>query len=144
MTCAFDEAIPVSYTLLDKDGQKVAEGKTSSDSIKIHLDNPVLWNAEQPYLYTLLLITPDETISNRVGIREIAVKYGVVCLNGKRIAFRGVNRHDSDPVDGYAVSFESVLKDLRLMKQHNINAIRTSHYPNARISPNYATDMDFM
>lgn len=129
--CFFDEAIPVSYTLLDKDGQKVAEGKTSSDSIKIHLDNPVLWNAEQPYLYTLLLITPDETISNRVGIREIAVKDGVVCLNGKRIAFRGVNRHDSDPVDGYAVSFESVLKDLRLMKQHNINAIRTSHYPNA-------------
>ena len=84
-----------------------------------------MWNAEQPYLYTLLLKTENEIISSKVRLREIAVIDSTVCLNGKRILFRGVNRHDSDPFVGAAVSFEAVLHDLELMKQHNINAIQS-------------------
>ena len=127
----FDREIPVEYSLLDMDGREITSGDAPGGQIQIRLDNPILWNAEQPYLYSLLLKTGDEVICEKVGIREIAVINGVVCLNGRRIVFRGVNRHDSDPFVGYAVTFEHILKDLTLMKQHNINAIRTSHYPNA-------------
>ncbi len=95
------------------------------------VENPMLWNAEEPYLYTLELISPDEAIAQDVGIREIAVVDGVVKLNGRMIKMRGVNRHDSDPVTGFTISREQLLNDLTLMKQFNINAIRTSHYPNA-------------
>ena len=127
----------MEYSLLDMDGREITSGDAPGGQIQIRLDNPILWNAEQPYLYSLLLKTGDEVICEKVGIREIAVINGVVCLNGRRIVFRGVNRHDSDPFVGYAVKFEHILKDLTLMKQHNINAIRTSHYPNAP----YFTDL---
>jgi beta-galactosidase len=127
----YDKNIPVEYSLLDDNGQEIASGTALDKQIRIQLETPKLWNAEQPYLYTLLLKTEDEIICEKVGIREISVINSVVCLNGKRIVFRGVNRHDSDPFVGYAVTYENVLKDLMLMKQHNINAIRTSHYPNS-------------
>lgn len=133
--CYYDKAIPVEYTLQDAEGRLVAAGTGTGDALDIQLDNPVLWNAEQPYLYTLLLKTENEIISNKVGLREITVIDSMVCLNGKRVLFRGVNRHDSNPFVGAAVSFEAVLHDLELMKQHNINAIRTSHYPNAPYFP---------
>ncbi|MCL2405362.1 MAG: DUF4981 domain-containing protein [Defluviitaleaceae bacterium] len=93
--------------------------------------NPVLWNTESPVQYTLLFSTSDEFISQPVGIRKIEVINGVVMVNNMSIKFRGVNRHDSDPVTGYTISREQALRDLELMKLHNINAIRTSHYPNA-------------
>ena len=66
-----------------------------------------------------------------MGLRKIEIRDGIVLLNGTPIKFRGVNRHDSDPVTGYTISREQALTDLALMKRHNINAIRTSHYPNA-------------
>lgn len=126
-----DKRIPVEYTLADAEGATVSSGVCEGDSFDIRVEKPVLWNAENPYLYTLRLKTDDEMIINKVGLREIAVINREVRLNGRRIVFRGVNRHDSDPVDGPAVSYESVLRDLTLMKHHNINAIRTSHYPNS-------------
>ena len=95
------------------------------------VSKPLLWTAETPHLYTLVLVTEHEAIAQKVGIREIKVDKGVVKLNGKKIKFRGVNRHDSDPVTGYTISREQMLRDMRLMKEHNVNAIRTSHYPNA-------------
>jgi len=127
----YDKKIPVEYSLLNPEGNKVSGGNSQDGKILIHLENPALWNAEQPNLYTLLLKTEDEVIREKVGIREIAVVDSVVKLNGKRIVFRGVNRHDSDPYVGFAVTYSHVIRDLELMKQHNINAIRTSHYPNA-------------
>ena len=78
-----------------------------------------------------------------MGIREIAVRDGVVELNGTPITFRGVNRHDSDPVTGSTISREQALKDLQLMKEHNINAIRTSHYPNAPWFPQLCSELGF-
>ncbi|NMN00772.1 beta-galactosidase Bbg1 [Bifidobacterium sp. DSM 109958] len=97
----------------------------------LDVPEPVLWNAERPYLYTLVLETPGEAITQPLGIREIAVRDGVVLLNGSPIKIHGVNRHDSDPVTGPVIGEEQMLADLTLMKQHNVNGIRTSHYPNA-------------
>ncbi len=121
----------VDYRLLDNSGKECAAGRCQDRQFTISLDNPVLWNAEAPYLYTLLLTCGDEVIPQEIGVREVAIIDRVICLNGKPIKFRGVNRHDSSPVDGAAVTPEHMLADLKLMKEHNINAIRTSHYPNA-------------
>lgn len=99
--------------------------------VKLNVENPKLWTAETPYLYTLQIKCGNEYIVQKIGIREISIRNGVVILNGKPFKIRGVNRHDSDPVTGYTISKAQAMKDLTLMKQHNINAIRTSHYPNA-------------
>lgn len=93
--------------------------------------DPSLWNPEEPNLYTLTMETQGEIIREKVGIREIAVKNNTVYLNGNAIKFKGVNRHDFDPVTGFCVSRAQMKLDLILMKEHNFNAIRTSHYPNA-------------
>lgn len=114
-------------------GKEIAKGKASGGNIAIKVENPLLWNAEEPNLYTLSLKTADEIIAVKVGIREIKIVDRVVYVNGEKIKFRGVNRHDSNSVTGPAVTVDDMLLDLKLMKQHNINAIRTSHYPNAPV-----------
>lgn len=98
---------------------------------RLEIKNPVLWNPEEPYLYTLLIQSETEMIVDRIGVREIEIKENVVYVNDKPVKFKGVNRHDSDPKTGIAINLEQIMKDLTLMKQHNFNAIRTSHYPNA-------------
>ena len=103
------------------------------EPLQIPVKNPLLWSAETPVLYRLTLETQNEIIEEEVGFREVCSQNGVFKINGKPIKFRGVNRHDSYPDTGYAASREQLEKDLKLMKQHNINAIRTSHYPNAPI-----------
>lgn len=110
-----------------------AEIKTtaSSSSITLSIDSPVLWNAERPFLYTVIIRCAGEVITDRIGIREITIENKIVYINGMPIKFHGVNRHDSDPVTGFTISREQIIKDMSLMKQHNVNAIRTSHYPNA-------------
>ena len=123
------------YYLYDAGGDRIADGRAYGDSFEIALDDITLWNAENPYLYTLVLRYNGESICEFVGFRDIRVENGVVKLNGTPIKFRGVNRHDSDPVLGPAVGEEEMLKDLVLMKHHNINAIRTSHYPNSPLFP---------
>lgn len=125
------EPIPVSVRLLDAAGNTVAETSAEGNSFSVTVSNAALWNAEQPNLYTLIMTTADEVIRDRVGFRQIEVRNSVVYLNGEKIRFRGVNRHDYDPKVGTAVTKEMVIRDLRLMKQHNFNALRTSHYPNA-------------
>lgn len=125
------QALPVAYKMLDADGQLVAEGTSEDDKINFSLSDIKLWTAESPYLYTLLLSTEDEAIRERVGLREIKIVDSIVYLNGSKLRFRGVNRHDSDPFVGSAVTLQHIRKDMALMKQHNFNAIRTSHYPNA-------------
>ncbi len=122
---------PVEYQLYDAGNTVIASGSTDSGKLAVKIAKPVLWNAENPYLYSLVLTACGETIVEKVGFREIFVRNGVIHLNGTAIKIKGVNRHDSDPYSGYAVTLTDMIKDLELMKQHNINAIRTSHYPNA-------------
>ena len=124
-------ACSVTGTLYAPGGEKVGEASSTGEPLVFQLENPLLWNAEQPNQYDLVLSTGDEVIPQKVGLRKIWVDDGVVYLNGVAIKFRGVNRHDSDPVTGFTISREQALKDLCLMKRHNVNAIRTSHYPNA-------------
>lgn len=122
----------VKYALLDRD-KTIAAGTSDDGSIVITVDHPALWNAENPCLYTLKLTSCGETITEKVGFRDIKTVNGVVLVNGMNIKMKGVNRHDSDPYTGYTISVEQMKRDLSLMKQNNINAIRTSHYPNAPI-----------
>ena len=97
----------------------------------LEVEKPIFWNPEAPYLYTLEFHTPGEVITDRVGLRAISIINNVVLLNGQPIKFRGINRHDSDPVVGPAVDLDHIQNDMAMFKQFNFNAIRTSHYPNA-------------
>ena len=105
--------------------------------IKLTVDDIKLWSAEKPNLYTVRITQFDENgnqemaFSTKHGFRDIEIKNSLVYINGERVFFKGVNRHDTDPIRGRAVTTESMLKDVLLMKQNNINTIRTSHYPNA-------------
>lgn len=123
--------VPTSATLLDPQGKEIGKADAQAGRIAFVVDRPALWNAESPALYSLLLEAGGEHIVQRVGIREVGVSDGVVMLNGQPIKFRGVNRHDSDPVTGYTISRAQMIRDMTVMKQFNINAIRTSHCPNA-------------
>ena len=105
------------------------EGADGLVKASFRIRDPHLWNAEDPYLYTLVMETEEEVIVKRIGLRKIEVRDAVVYLNGRRIKFKGVNHHDSSPVNGYAMTLQEILQDLSLMKLHNINAVRTSHYP---------------
>lgn len=102
-----------------------------TDSLTVCLENPVLWNAEKPYLYTLLLLSEGEVIPVRIGLRLIELsEAGALCINKQTVKIKGVNRHDTDADRGHYRPYEAMRSELLLMKQHNINAIRTSHYPN--------------
>lgn len=127
----FDHEIPVWVSLLDEEGNTVAEQVVEGTNTVMKLEHIRCWNAEQPYLYTLILKTDGETILDWVGFREIHVENSVLLVNGVPVKFHGVNRHDSDPETGFVISDQQMMTDLRLMKEHHINAIRTSHYPNA-------------
>lgn len=119
-------------TLYDLDGT-VLVSKELEDNVewKEKIANPKLWSAENPVLYRLVIESNGEKIGEYVGFREIHVKDEVVVFNGKPIKFLGVNRHDSYVDTGYYASYEQMFTDLKMMKRHNINAVRTSHYPNA-------------
>ena len=127
---------------LSKDGETVIEDKKVLDGEEIYawkVENPVLWSAEDPQLYDLTLEVYNEAgelqevIPQRVGFRRFEMKNGIMTLNGKRIVFKGVNRHEFSSVSGRHVSEEELRKDLKTMKQNNINAIRTCHYPDASL-----------
>lgn len=128
----FAESVETKVTIEDKYGAVVARGETAENGVlELTVLNPVLWNAENPYLYQVILTMPDEVIVDQIGFRTIEIKDKVVYFNGEKIKFRGVNRHDSDPETGFVINVQQIKKDLMLMKQHNFNAIRSSHYPNA-------------
>ena len=124
--------------VFDAENKQVAEGGFEKCEVNngynymaiMEIDNPKLWNPEQPYLYKMEFDAAQEVIVDRVGVREIHIENRIVYVNGKPIKFRGVNRHDSDPVTGFVIELEQMQKDLSLIKQHNFNAIRSSHYPN--------------
>jgi beta-galactosidase len=112
-------------------------GAESSVEFSVAVRNPHKWSAETPYLYTLLLTLKDasgrvlEVIPCNVGFREVTIRDGRLLLNGRAILLKGVNRHEHSPEQGHYVPPELMRRDIFLMKRHNINAVRTSHYPNA-------------
>lgn len=143
------ETVTVEAMLYDADGLAVldepltmaaglagqAEVRVSGETV---VRQPLLWSAEQPNLYRLALTlkradgTPLETVGCRVGFRRFEIEDGVMKLNGKRIVFKGVNRHEFQCDRGRAIDRETMVTDIKLMKSHNINAVRTSHYPNRK------------
>lgn len=124
----------VAYELLSPEGDAVATGACCVDGTQTvtiaTLTNPKLWSDECPNLYTLILAVGSEVICQKVGIRNIVVKDGVALINGKPVKMRGVNRHDSHPILGHATPLAHMREDLMILKRHNVNSIRTSHYPN--------------
>ena len=100
-------------------------------NISIPVEEPALWSAETPDLYTLIMDAGSEVISEKIGFRKVEVRDLVLTLNGSPITFRGVNRHESDPVTGAVCSIDQAYKDLCMIKAHNFNAVRASHYPNS-------------
>lgn len=135
-----DDVVADGTTHTTDTAAPVADGTTpASDAnaqIRAHVENPTGWTPENPHLYQLLLTLRDangeviEVVPHRVGLREITIEEGLLRWNGHYVMMHGVNRHDVDDRRGRAVGMERVRRDLVLMKQHNINAVRTAHYPN--------------
>ncbi|MCD8317333.1 MAG: DUF4981 domain-containing protein [Paraprevotella sp.] len=129
----------VQFSLKDGNGTEVAVQNATVDKngkveVSFDVKNPLKWTAETPNLYTLYTTLMDgnkvaEVIPQHVGFRKVEIKNAQVLVNGRPILFKGVNRHEMDPVTGYVVTPERMLEDIRLMKQLNINAVRTCHYP---------------
>lgn len=131
----------IDLKLFDSEFKEIKENKKKHIEknhyrVRFTVENPNLWNSEIPYLYNLIIITTDFLLNEKaftpihVGFRNIEIKNGLMYLNNSYFQMHGVNRHDFDPKKGRAVSIDRVKADLVLMKQNNINAIRTSHYPN--------------
>ena len=133
-TFAGDHAVPVTITLLHTDGagKELVDGKAvtvNETEVSLSVREPMLWNAEDPFLYTLIMETSNEVINERVGFRSVCVRNNQVLLNGSPIKFNGVNRHESDPVNGAVMDYRQTLSDLMQIKENNFNAVRASHYP---------------
>lgn len=138
--------VSVHYRLEDDTKRVLAHGTKSLGKMEpqtetefefsAHIVNPMKWSAETPNLYTLLVTLTDakgrvlEATARRIGFREVAILNGQLTINGQPIYIKGTNRHEFDPDNGQVVNRELMVKDIVLMKQHNINAVRTSHYPN--------------
>lgn len=136
----FDGAAKV--TLLD--GQQVLDSCEAEGKAVFTVENPRLWNAEEPYLYTVKLERLGEVITQKVGFRTIAVSgQGELLINGVSVKLRGVNRHDTHPTNGWTMTDAELLEELHLMKKLNINCIRTSHYPPTSKYLEYCDEMGF-
>ena len=136
---------PVTATLYDADFRSIgrfmpgralprpygASANLQSSIFNLSIANPRLWSAESPYLYTLVLQAGDDIRSCKVGFMKTEIMPdGSIHVNGKQVKFKGVNRHDASPENGRSVTREEMLRDVMLMKQNNIDTVRTSHYPN--------------
>ena len=123
----------VTLRLKDAQGKEVASATTRGETATLSVENPHKWTAETPYLYTLYAqigeLAPAEVIPVKVGFRKIELKDAQILVNGQPVLFKGANRHEMDPDGGYAVSRQRMLQDVLTMKQLNINAVRTCHYP---------------
>ena len=122
----------VNLTLKDASGKEVASTQAIKGNATIEVENPHKWTSETPYLYTLYasLEGSNEVIPVKVGFRKVEMKNAQLLVNGKPILIKGANRHELDPDGGYVISPERMIQDIQIMKQFNLNAVRTSHYPN--------------
>ncbi len=138
------DEVKIRYTLFDKNKKEMVNGQTNllrvdnqlKTTLKRKVVSPNKWSDEKPYLYTLVLeLLNDkdevvEVVSQRVGFRELEIKNGIAMLNGMPVYFRGTNRHEHNPNNGRTLTKELMIEDIKLLKQFNFNAVRTSHYPN--------------
>ena len=138
-----DTDVPCELNLYDAEGMLLHNSVTDKNTV-ITLSKPVLWNAENPYLYSLTIKTDKEIIGEKIGIRDIRIENGKLLVNGVAIKLKGVNRHDSYCDTGYYASREQMLRDLQLMKSLNVNAVRTSHYPIRRCSTSYVMNWGYI
>lgn len=120
----------IGIKLVSPDGTDVGSWTFKESRFSVHIENPVLWNDENPALYKLFVAVGDEVILFRLAVRRFEIKDSVILLNGRKTKARGINRHDSHPELGHAVPFEHMKNDLYILKRANCNTIRTSHYPN--------------
>lgn len=143
-----EKAFTLQASLLDGEGRTgsvalltrgtVPSGEAETATLEALIQDPAKWSDEKPNLYTLLLTLKDDeervlgVLPVRVGFREVEVRDGHLLVNGRSILIRGVNRHEHDPETGHVISWESMIEDIRIMKQNNFNLVRTSHYPNVR------------
>jgi beta-galactosidase len=126
-----------NFKLIDEDGIEAGTANvqgSGAHNVSIKINNPKKWTAETPHLYTLITTLKDkektlEVIPVKVGFRKIEIKNAQLLVNGQPVLIKGVNRHEMDPDDGYYLSPERMLQDITIMKEHNINAVRTCHYP---------------
>ena len=121
----------VNLTLKDASGKEVATTQATKGAATLEVENPHKWTAETPYLYTLYvsLEGSNEVIPVKVGFRKVELKNAQVLVNGQPILIKGANRHELDPDGGYVISKERMIQDIQVMKQFNLNAVRTCHYP---------------
>lgn len=133
----------IKSTLFDANGKAVAtptvslavpgDGKDAAAKVEVAVKEPRLWSAEEPYLYTLVLELTSKAGTDirtcKVGFRQVEIKGGTILFNGKPIKFKGVNRHETDPAEGRSVTRAMMLQEMLLLKQNNINTVRTAHYP---------------
>ena len=122
----------VAITLCDKDGKQIAQATGAQGVIKVPKVNA--WTAETPYLYKAYITLKNkqgaaEVIPQKVGFRNVEIKNAQLLVNGQPVLVKGADRHEMDPDGGYVVSLERMIQDIKIMKQLNINAVRTSHYP---------------
>ena len=121
----------VTIELMDATGKSIAKATTTTNQATLTVEKPHLWSAETPYLYSVKATMEgnNEVIPQNVGFRKIEIRNAQVLVNGQPVLFKGADRHELDPDGGYVVSAERMLQDIRIMKEMNINAIRTCHYP---------------
>lgn len=147
-SAASKKSASIDIELLDAQGKpvfakqtnklNVNSTKSATTSFTRRIKAPLKWSAEKPNLYKLLITLKGangkiiEVIPQQVGFRTAEIKNGAFLVNGKKILIKGVNRHEHDPITGHTISREAMIRDIKLMKQHNINAVRCSHYPNVR------------
>lgn len=105
--------------------------KAGKVSAVVEINNVKAWSAEIPYLYKLIVATPTEATAFNVGFRSVEIKNNQLLVNGKAILVKGANRHEMNPERGYALTYEDMVRDIKIMKEHNLNAVRTCHYPNS-------------
>ena len=128
--CDLTEKTPVLYGVASPDGTLIAQGESENSVFNIEIQKPLLWNDEKPYVYQLFLTVEDEIIPFQLALRKVEIKNKVLLINNKGVKLCGINRHDSSAENGYAVTIDEMKRDLLVLKRANVNAIRTSHYPN--------------
>lgn len=128
--CKLTGNAPILFGVAAPDGTLISQGDSDSSSFSIEISNPLMWNDEKPYVYQLFLTVEDEIIPFQLALRKVEIKDKKLLLNNKAIKLRGINRHDSSAENGYAVTLDEMKRDLIVLKKANVNAIRTSHYPN--------------
>lgn len=134
---------PCSVSVYDKE-QLIGEQKLENGPCRITLEQPIYWNAEQPYLYTVCFAACGEVIERKIGFRTIGISDAKeLLINGTAVKLKGVNHHDTHPRNGWCMSEEELLHDLKRMKECNINTIRTSHYPPSPRFLDHCDEMGF-